>query len=158
MTVFRSVAAAAALAFVGADPAQSQQVQIAGLSDIAFGTWRGSGDLVAEMHHCVRRTGQGSRFNLQARSSTGGRLVLGSGGNTIPYRLSYNDGAGWRDFPSGSPVLNGLQGAVSQRDFQDCLNGNGMRKRLRVRLLESALSAARAGRYSGTLILNVSPE
>lgn len=156
----RALCALVAAAAGFATPAAAQQVQIAGLSDIAFGTWRGAGDLEAEMRHCVRRTGQpAGRFNIVATGSgSGGAFRLTSGMASLPYRLSYNDGSGWRDFAGGNSSLAGLQGVQTGTEFNSCLAGQGAGERLRVRILETDLARAPAGRYAGLLLLTVSPE
>lgn len=143
-----------------ATSAHAQQAEIGGLSDVDFGWWRGSGDLAAEVRHCVRIGGNpNNTFTLDvAGTAAGSTFALSNGLGVLPIRLSYNDGSGWRDINGPGHVLTGLRGLHNRAELNRCLNGEGQGEELRVRILESDLSEAPSGHYAGTLVLTVTPE
>ncbi|RJF87811.1 hypothetical protein D3874_12900 [Oleomonas cavernae] len=156
-----SALAAALLAGPTAGIVLGQSAQIAGLSDVAFGTWPGAGDLERDIRLCVRRTGPGGgTYDLLAGgAAVGQHFAVVNGVVSLPFSLSFNDGSGWREVPGPNSTLTGLRGAErSPAQFNNCLAGQGTPERLRIRFLESDLAQAPAGQYAGTLILTVSPQ
>jgi hypothetical protein len=133
------------------------QVQISGLSDLAFGTWNGAGAVEGEVEHCVLGN-RGGRFSIEATGDgPGDSFALTNGPVSLPYQVAYDDGGGWSPLSSGTP-LAGQRGSPNTNQFQRCLDGSRPPERLRVRLLAQDLSQAAGGGYSGTLTLLVAPE
>jgi hypothetical protein len=133
------------------------QVQISGLSDLAFGTWNGASDVEGEVDHCVLGN-QGGRFSIEATGDgPGDSFALTNGPVSLPYQVAYDDGSGWSQLNSGTP-LSGQRGSQNTNQFRRCLDGSQPRERVRVRVLAQDLSGAIGGGYSGTLTLLVAPE
>jgi hypothetical protein len=144
------------IALTAAPPLQAQ-VMIAGLSDLALGQWNGSSDLEGEVEHCVLG-GPGGRFSIQATGDgPGNSFALLNSAATLPYLVAYNDGGGWSQLVSGTP-LGGQRGSQNANQFRRCLDGSQPAQSVRVRVLAQELGAAIAGEYSGTLTLLVAPE
>lgn len=138
-------------------PPLAAQVQISGLSDLALGSWNGTSDMEGEVDHCVLGN-RGGRFSIEATGDgSGNSFVLANGPVSLPYQVAYNDGSGWSQMSSGTP-LAGQRGSQNAQQFGRCLDGSRPPERVRVRVLAQDLSGAIGGGYSGTLTLLVAPE
>jgi hypothetical protein len=83
-------------------PAISAQVQISGLSDLHLGSWSGVGDLEGVVDHCVLGP-RGGRFAIEATGAgSGGAFVLESGPGSLPFQVTYDDGAAGARWTRGS--------------------------------------------------------
>ena len=134
------------------------QVQIGSLDDISLGTWRGGGNLEDEDAHCVLGGKPNGVFRLTASGSGGGgAFELANGNETLPYEVYYNDGGGYVQVDANVPE-GGLQGVRRNKDFDDCRQLGTGREIVRVRITETDLGRAVAGRYSGVLTLEVEPQ
>lgn len=66
-------------------------VQISGLSDIALGTWSGSGNLVGSTSYCVYRSG-GDNYSVKATTDNGAFAVTSATtGDSIPFSAQVSD-------------------------------------------------------------------
>jgi len=144
------------MAVIWATPSAAQ-VQISGLSDLALGSWNGAGDVESEVEHCVLGN-RGGLFSIEATDDgPGDSFALTNGPVSLPYQVAYDDGSGWSQLNSGTP-LSGQRGSQNVNQFERCLAGQRPPERVRVRVLAQDLSGAIGGSYSGTLTLLVAPE
>jgi hypothetical protein len=139
--------------------AQSNNVRITQLSDVAFGTPANLGvDATAAQSICVFAHTVGSSYRVTAMGSApGGAFALTSGGSLLDYEVQWSPAAGQT---SGTQLSSNvtLGGLVSSATQQTCNNGPPNSASLILLLRSSALSSARAGAYAGTLTLLIGPE
>ncbi len=138
--------------------ASAQLVQISDLSDIAFGTIVNmSSDISLSQTVCAYSNALTSNYSvLLTGSGAGGALTLSNGAATIPYDVQWNSAAGQT---SGTQLVAGTpqSGFVSTGVLPGCTLGLTRSGSLTVILRAAALSAARAGNYTGTLTVLISP-
>lgn len=149
----------AGLALIGLGPApgHAQQVRITGLTDVAFGTISNfASDLTSSQNVCAHSTAAGNRYSVTASGSgAGGSFDLQSGGGTLAYEVQW---AG----ATGQTVGTNLVANVAQGGFSGvgsnsvCKNGT-MTASLITILRSTAVSAATADAYTGTLTLILAP-
>lgn len=137
-------------------PAATQQMRLSNIADLPLGRWSGVGDLTRDDDLCVYMSPPG-RYRVTATGSgTAGAFWLSNGNSVLPYAARWNDakGPGGSLLTAGVPLTN-QSGANSQRD--DCSLG-GLTANISITITTSALFAATAGRYSGTLTLLIGPD
>ena len=126
--------------------AEAQQVQITGFSDIALGSWTGSGDLSSEDGLCVYNSAT-ANYRIRASGSGAGNAFSLSGvGDDVDYEVRF------REDP-GSYV------SLTAHTFQNYTGANQVspscsgvdNARLEVRVTAAELSTVPSGNYSGTL-------
>ena len=157
-TVARGAVLALALA---ASPlhAQSNNVRISKLSDVAFGSIANVGaDATNSQSLCVyaNTANQGYRFTASG-SAPGGAFSLTSGSFLLNYEVQWNQAPSQSSGTQLSPNVT-LTGLISSATQQTCNSGPATTASLILVLRSSELSNARAGSYSGTLTLLVGPE
>ena len=149
----------AALLAPQASLAQSNNVRITQLSDVAFGSLVNLGvDAVRTQNICVfAHTATGGYRVTATGSAPGGAFALSSGTSLLAYDVQWSPSAGQSAGTQLSPniPLTGLTSAASQ---QTCNNGPATTASLILLLRSVEMSSASAGSYSGTLTLLVGPE
>lgn len=145
------------LAILAPLAAQAQQVRISRLTDVAFGTISNfTSDLISSQNVCAHSTAAGNLYRVTASGTgSGGSFRLQSGSNTLTYEVQWAGSTG--QSVGTNLVANVAQGGFSGRgNTSTC--GNGVRTASLITILRStAVSAATAGTYSGTLTLILAP-
>ena len=151
--------AIAALLAPQASHAQSNNVRITQLSDVAFGSLANLGvDAVRTQSICVfAHTATGGYRVTATGSAPGGAFALSSGTSLLAYDVQWSSSAGQLAGTQLSPNVT-LTGLTSPASHQTCSNGPAATASLILVLRSVALSSASAGSYSGTLTLLVGPE
>lgn len=149
-----------ALAFA-ASPlhAQSNNVRISKLSDVAFGAIANVGaDATSSQSICVYANTAIQGYRITASGSApGGGFSLTSGSFLLNYDVQWNEAPSQSSGTQLSPNVT-LTGLTSSATQQTCNSGPATTASLILVLRSSELSNARAGAYSGTLTLLVGPE
>ena len=157
-TVSRGALLALALA---ASPlhAQSNNVRISKLSDVAFGAISNVGaDATNSQSLCVYANTANQGYRITASGSApGGAFGLMSGSFLLNYEVQWNQAPSQSSGSQLSPNVT-LTGLISSATQQTCNSGPATTASLILVLRSSELSNARAGSYSGTLTLLVGPE
>jgi hypothetical protein len=150
--------AALMLACAMPQPAFAQLAQLSDLSDISFGTIASvTSDLSQSQTVCAYSNALFSNYSVRATGSgAGGAFTLAAGGATLAYEVQWNSAAAQS---SGTQLSAGVaqSGFISQGVLPGCTLGLTRSGSLTVILRAAALSVARAGSYSGTLTLMISP-
>ena len=137
----------------------ASNVRITALTDLAFSTIANvSVDSSRSESVCVYSTSPTSGYHVTATGTgIGGAFTLASGANRLAYDVQWNRQPGQS---SGTQLTAGvpLTGLVSSATQQQCTSGPTTSASLIVVLRSAALSAARAGIYTGTLTLLIAPE
>lgn len=139
--------------------AQSNNVRITKLADVAFGTIANLGaDAVSSQSVCVYANTATNGYRITATGSgSGGNFALTSGANQLDYEVQWNQAAGQTTGSQLTP--NGpLTGQITSATQQTCNSGPPTSASLIVLMRSSALLSATAGSYSGSLTLVVGPE
>jgi hypothetical protein len=156
-TVFRLAAftTAAAMLFAPAPlAAQSNNVRITKLSDVAFGSLANLGvDASVAQNVCVFAQTSGNRYRVTATGSApGGAFALTSGSDLLDYEVQWNASSGQSSGLQLNPSV-AQAGLVSAATQQTCNSGPSTSASLILLLRSTALQSAKAGSYSGTLTL-----
>jgi len=127
-------------------------VRISGFTDLNLGSWAGMGDLTDEMNLCVYNS-DSLEPNYNITASGGGSFVLESGANQVAYVPAFKGSVG-----AYQDLTHGVAATFSEANHasDDC--GGGTNANLRITVTEAALSAARAGSYSGVITVLLEPE
>ena len=149
--------AALALLGLGPAPGHAQQVSISGLTDVAFGTISNfTTDLTRSQNVCANSTAAGNRYSVTASGSgAGGSFDLQSGGGTLAYEVQWAGATG--QTVGTNLVANVAQGGFSGVGSNSVCKNGIMTASLITILRSTAISAARAGAYTGTLTLILTP-
>lgn len=151
----RGRALAAALLLLAAVPAGAQTVQITRLSDVTFGALPMDGsDQIKSQSVCAYSGLFGGRYSVSATGSgAGNAFTLANGAATLPYEVQWSGSAGQT---SGAALTVGgtLPG---QTMLLSCSALNPVNASLIVLVRGAAILQARAGDYSGTLTILLSP-
>ena len=158
----RAVAWGALLVFTfAASPlhAQSNNVRITKLSDVAFGAIGNVGaDATNSQSLCIYANTANQGYRITASGSApGGAFSLTSGSFLLNYEVQWNQTPSQSSGTQLTPNVT-LTGLISSATQQTCNSGPATSASLILILRSSELSNARAGSYSGTLTLLVGPE
>jgi hypothetical protein len=139
--------------------AQSNNVRISKLSDVAFGAIANVGaDATSSQSPCVYANTANQGYRITASGSApGGAFSLTSGSFLLNYEVQWNQAPSQSSGIQLSPNVT-LTGLISSATQQTCNSGPATTASLILVLRSSELSSARAGSYSGTLTLLVGPE
>ena len=139
--------------------AQSNNVRISNLSDVAFGAIVNVGaDATSTQSLCLYANSANRGYRITASgSASGGAFSLSSGSSLLNYEVQWNQAASQTSGTQLSPNV-ALTGLISSATQQTCNSGPASSASLILVLRGSELSNARAGAYSGTLTLLVGPE
>ena len=156
-TASRLVAGAAAVAMLCAPAplaAQSNNVRITKLSDVAFGSLANLGmDASVAQNICVFAQTSGNRYRVTATGSApGGAFALTSGSDLLDYEVQWNASSGQSSGLQMSPSV-AQTGLVTAATQQTCNSGPATSASLILLLRSTALQSAKAGSYTGTLTL-----
>ena len=125
-------------------------VQITKLTDLIFGSWSGTGDLVQTDLVCIYNTVD-ANYKISA-TSLAGSFQMNSGSNLLPFEVRFQGSVGGlTQLSYNTPTAFTSANTVSTA----CAGGTNAT--LKVTVTESALSAAVPGNYSGTLSLILEP-
>lgn len=131
-------------------------VRIQNLVDIPLGQADGVNALSGSSPACVFRNGASGNYQITASGSgAANAFTLASGGNTIAYTATYDDGSGASALTTGV-ALTGQTGADNAS--QDCSTGANNNGTIAVSVSAAAQNGAAVGNYSGTLTLTVAAE
>lgn len=138
--------------------AHAQQVRVSGLRDTAYGTPSTlASDLTAAQSLCVYSSAKGGRYQVSASGSgSNGQFLMQSGRSTLAYEVQWASDTAQKTGTSLKPGV-ALTNLTSAAVDEKCGSGAPATASLIVTLRASALSAATAGSYSGTLTLLVAP-
>jgi hypothetical protein len=134
--------------------AQSNNVRISKLSDVAFGPLANLGvDASIAQDICVFAHTSGNRYRVTATGSApGGAFALTSGSDLLAYEVQWNASSGQSSGLQLSPSV-AQTGLISSATQQTCNSGPPASASLILLLRSTALQSAKAGSYSGTLTL-----
>ena len=138
-----------------AETAGAQQVRISKLVDVNFGAITNfTTDLTKSQSMCVYST---NKYQISASGSgPASAFSLASGSRTMPYEVQWSATAGQTigtALLTGNPLLNLATAANSSA----CSNNPATSASLIIILRSSAVQAAAAGNYTGTLSLLIAP-
>ena len=161
-TATRLAAFVASLAMVSSPAplfAQSNNVRISKLSDVAFGSLANfEVDAINAQDLCVFAQTSGNRYRVTATGSApGGAFALTSGSDLLAYEVQWNAAAGQASGLQLSPSV-AQTGLVSAATQQTCNSGPATSASLILLLRSTALQSARAGSYAGTLTVLIGAE
>ncbi len=142
---------------------KSVQAQISDISDMTLSNWSvGDGAVTLFSNVCIYSS-TGS-YKVTATGSGGGNaFTIASGGNTIPYSVTWNSGGAGNLASTGTALTTGVQSATFNNATlaHATCNGGGANDTARVIVgitnndMNSADSSATA--YTGTLTMLVTP-
>lgn len=146
---------AATLLVLAPCPLGAQNLMISGLADVAFGTLPTPGaDQTKAQSVCAYSGLLGGRYSVSATGSgTGGAFTLANGTYEMPYEVQWSASAGQTTgtaLTSGTSIT-GRTGALS------CPTLAASNASLILLIRSAAIAEARAGSYSGTLTILLSP-
>jgi hypothetical protein len=152
----RLLGAAALLAT--ASGAAAQQARITALTDVSFGTISNfTTDLTLTQNVCVYSTATSGRYRVTATGSgTSSAFTLASGTNRLAYEVQWADAI---NQTTGDALTAGV--ALTQQNTSatssNCAAAPTRTATLITILRTSAIGAAKAGTYTGTLTLLIAP-
>ena len=136
----------------------ASNVRITGLSDVAFSSVSFSSDTTLAENVCAYSNSSTNGYRVTATGTgSGGAFSLASGSNVLAYEVQWSAQSGKT---SGVQLTAGvpLTGLTSTATQQACNAGPATSASLIVILRSSAVSAATAGTYNGSLTLLIAPE
>lgn len=137
--------------------AQSNNVRITGLADVAFGSLAG-GDAISAQSLCAFSSTSTNGYRVTASGSgPSGAFTLANGGSSLAYEVQWNKLTGRTTGSSLSPNIP-LTGQTSAATQQQCKSGPATSASLILIVRGTASGAATVGTYSGTLTLILGPE
>jgi hypothetical protein len=150
---------ALALSIVAGAPAQAaDKARLSGLSDVAFGMIAVTSDQFSSQSVCAYTSSSTGGYSLVATGSgSAGSFALTSGATDLPYEVLWADSA---NQTGGTALVAGAvtSGFTSTASQHFCNSGPPTSASLTVVIRAIALSAARAGDYSGSLQVTIVPE
>jgi hypothetical protein len=160
MSVRNGLAAlcACGIALIGAPAgAQSNNVRITGLADVAFGSLTG-GDVTRAQNVCAFSSTSTKGYRVTASGSgASGAFTLANGAHTLAYEVQWNKLSGQTAGTGLSPNV-ALTGQTSTATQQQCNSGPATSASLILIVRGTSAAAASGGNYSGTLTLVLGPE
>ena len=137
----------------------AQRYQISGISDLAFGTYSGSGDLTANDDVCIYTNDATAGYKVRmfdsSTLSAAGFSVQNTGGNAqIPYTVKWNTAAG----TTGNVALaynTAVAKTGANTTSTNCAGGNNAN--FQVNLLAADMQMVPSGSYSTTLSITIEP-
>ena len=128
------------------------RIQIVNMNDFNFGTWTGSGGITATDQVCVWEDSGNDRYRVTATGTgTGGAFTITGGTTALPYQVTWT---------SSNGTTQTLTANVQSVQFRSSsfVNrcGGGTNATIRIDISQSALLAAEAATYTGTLTLLLS--
>jgi len=137
--------------------AQSNNVRVTGLTDVAFGSLT-DGDVVRAQNLCAFSSTSTKGYRVTASGSgSSGAFTLANGGSTLAYEVQWNKLTGQTAGTSLSPNV-ALTGQTSAATQQQCNSGPATSASLILIVRGTSAGAAAGGNYSGTLTLLIGPE
>ncbi len=129
------------------------RVQISGMTNVALGSYTGTGDLTGSTDYCAYRNG-GGNYTVKLTSSTGS-FAVANGGDSIAFAVRA-DVAGDGDASDGELLsYNSVSSSMAGDAAVDCSSStNGQ---LHFTLAEAALQAAPSKTYTATVTVLVEP-
>ena len=138
--------------------AQSNNVRITGLSDVALGTLDAVSDTKLAQNVCAFSSTATKGYRVTANGSgSAGAFTLANGGSTLPYEVQWSGSSGQSTGSSLSAnvALGGFTSAATQ---QQCNSGPTSSASLIVIVRGTSAASAAGGSYAGTLTLLLGPE
>lgn len=135
-------------------------VRIFGLTDIALGTYGGTGDVTGSETFCVHNNASAGTYKIRATSTngTGTDFRLKSGSDFIVYDVTFDDSttpAGGTNLDNAVEATGPYSGTkYTGAGLGTCSAANAS---IEVKALEAALQDANPGAYTDTLTLLVTP-
>ncbi len=128
-------------------------VRVSGFSPFNFSTYSGSGALSSDINLCIYS--ESGTYVVSARGGSG-PFVLHDGSRTLAYTAYWNDSAS----TSGNVMFPTANSSLSNRGNADTTDPDcdgGKNANLQLIISEQALRSARAGSYSGSIVIVVEP-
>jgi hypothetical protein len=133
-------------------PASAQLVQITSVGNFNFGTWSGSGNLHSSDDVCIYKSSGGTTYVVTASGSGGGgAFTIAKAGGTLAYEVRWKQSGGVLSQLTAN-VGAGFSGASNSFTCNGTPNAT-----VDITFTLAALSAAKAGTYTGTLTILISP-
>lgn len=128
-------------------------IQVTQIDDISLGTFDGSNNISRSDTICVYQANGGQYAVTLTGSGSGGAFELASGGSSVPYAVSWNDGNGAQTASPGIP----LPGMVNSHNGDPQCNGGASNNvTVSINVLANDMGAATAaGVHSGVLTIMV---
>ena len=145
---------------LAAAPASAQKANISGVTDLTFSSVSfTSPSTTMSEDICVYSSSFPEKYQITASGSgNGGSFTLASGTDTLAYQVAWSSSPGQT---SGGTTLSAgvpLTGQTSSASQKTCNSGPATSASLIITIPYSAVDAATAGNYTGTLSLTVIPE
>jgi hypothetical protein len=137
--------------------AQSNNVRITGLSDVALGSLSSASDTKVAQNICAFSSSATKGYHVTASGPAGGPLVLTNGGSTLAYEVQWNGASGQSSGTNLSANVP-VGGFTSSATQQQCNSGPTTSASLIVIVRASSAASAAGGNYSGALTLILGPE
>lgn len=136
----------------------AEKARITGLADVNFGQIAGTVDRAIGQSVCVYSTSPSGAYAVTASGSgSGGTFALSSGAAELAYDVLWADSPGQS---SGTVLASGTprSGFTSNASQHFCNSGPSSTATLTIVIRSAELGSARAGSYSGTLQITITPE
>ncbi|MCX5783186.1 MAG: hypothetical protein NTW04_01915 [Elusimicrobia bacterium] len=130
-------------------------VKISHFSDFDFGSYLGAGPKAIDKSLCVYTNLPSAAYKVKADGSgIGNTFAVSNGGNSLAYRLYWNDEAvaGTDELAAGVYLGNQIGASTSSPDCGGMPNSN-----VKVVFAEQDLQSAPAGSYRGSATLTIAP-
>lgn len=129
-------------------------IQVTQVDDINLGSFDGVNDVTGSDSLCVYRRSGGQYGVTITGSGTGGAFSLATGGSTIPFSVTWNDGTGAQNVDAGV-LLSGLTNTYTAGT--KCNGGADNNATLGVQVLANDMRTASTatGTHTGTLTITV---
>lgn len=136
----------------------ADKVRVSSLKAVDFGQLSGVGDRRVSQSICAFSSSATKGYSITASGTgEGGSFALNSTAAYLPYEVLWSDNSGQSSGTSlipGTP-RGGFQSTASQHF---CMSGPSSSASLIIVIRSAAIESARAGSYSGTLQIVISPE
>jgi len=125
-------------------------VQVTKIDDLSFGSWGGTGDMEQSDLVCIYNTVD-ANYKISA-TSPGGVFRMINGANNLNFEVRFQGSSG-----GFVQLTHGTPSSFTAANTSSATCSGGTNATLKVTVTESALSAAKAGNYAGSLSLLLEP-
>jgi len=136
-----------------------QRYQITGVADLAFGSYSGTGDMLANDDVCIYTNGVTSAYKVRvldnsSMSATGFSVQNTGATAQIPYTVKWNNVAG---VTGNAAVAYNVPTAKTGANTTSVTCNGTNNANVQVVMMQADLQAAPAGSYSTTLSITIEP-
>jgi spore coat protein U-like protein len=133
-----------------------ERVSISGLQDIAFGQYPGTGDVRQDDDVCIYSNTSGGNYDVTITGDgAGSAFTIASGGNTIPYRVFWNDVTGTAGQAEAATGVTLSARTAAHRTSTPCSGGNTAN--IDILMEEGNVQSKPNGSYSGVVTIVIEP-